>query len=205
MNNSIPTPNPRAPRSRHSYRDAIREVILARLERGEPLHIRKVLQEAGGGSVTTVQEEITALTGSAEKRKVLLIGRGASTVQARVAALEAAIDEGLSREGRLQAQVAVIQEELVRSRDTVDRLLLRHDDVHRQLLQAVDDLRQMARAAPAAPAAVVEPPPRSVPAPVAEPVAILRQRCNQLAEQVFRLEETNRALLSRLHENGIDP
>lgn len=197
-------PTQRSPRSRHSYREPIREAILIRISRGEPLHVRRILEDAGGGSATTVQEELTALTGSPVSRKSNLVGRGAATLHARVVALENAIDEGLFREERLRAQVSVLQEELGDSRNNLDMVLNRYDHTHRQLLQAIDDLRQFARSFQSR--SVV--PPDS---PLERPQVLggddrdaLVKRCNSLAASLFELEEKNRVLKSTLHEHGID-
>ena len=62
----------RKPRSKHSYRDRIREVIRHRIYRGDPLRTYEIIDEAGGGSASTVQQELKAmLEGDTVKPAVL--------------------------------------------------------------------------------------------------------------------------------------
>ena len=202
----------RKPRAKHSFRESIRESILTRMAKGEPLHIRKIIEDAGGGSVTTVQQELASLTGAQYSRKSLLIGRGASTVQARVSALEEAIEGGFKREETLKAQVVVLQQALDHAQGNLAMLLRRHEDSQRELLQGVDDLRQMVKAGKEGEALT------SIHRPVAETqyketrpkedcgeqVAYWRTKCNELIEASFTKEDQFRKLKARLHELGED-
>lgn len=193
-------------RTRHSYREAIREVIRSRLARGEALHIRKILGEAGGGSITTVQEELGKMIGAEKVRASTLIGAGASTIKARVVALEAAIDAGLERERTLQVEVKVLNAALQTSRSDVEKLLMNHQDSQRLLMQGVDDLREMVKAGQGSlPNGVVE----------AERAKTLRrevessgdaiywhEKHDQLLHRYIEMERKNRLLASRLHDLG---
>lgn len=174
------------------------------MARGEPLHIRKIIETAGGGSVTTVQEELAALTGVAVVRKSLLIGRGATTVQARVVALEDAIDAGLQREETLKAQVAVLQKALSDAQANVEKLIWRHEDSQRELLQGVDDLRQMVRAGRESKAALTGPGtevPKVVPNSDTD---YWKARAEQAIAAMDKSAKRVRELELRLHELGHD-
>lgn len=205
---TMKTPS-RKPRAKHSFRESIRESILTRMAKVEPLHIRKIIKDAGGGSVTTVQQELAALTGTQFSRKSLLIGRGASTVQARVAALEEAIEEGFRREETLKAQVTVLQQALDHAQGNLAMLLRRHEDSQRELLQGVDDLRQMVKAGKEGGLFALNPRAAAVPETASKEVrgdqgAYWRAKCDQLIASNFAMEKLCRELKGRLHELGED-
>lgn len=54
----VPRLHHRSRRSASSYRQAIASAIARRISTGEPLSIRAILSEAGGGSTDTVREEL---------------------------------------------------------------------------------------------------------------------------------------------------
>lgn len=193
-------------RTRHSYRNAIRDAIRRRLALGEPLHVRKIIDEAGGGSASTVQEEIANLAGKEKLRASTLVGAGTGTVHDRVRALENALDDALEREKVLTAEVQVLRNSLSKRDEDVAKLMLTHVDSQKMLLQGVDDLRQMVRAGrDALPSGVIAAEDAKVSAPAADNQAVYWQTKHEaLLRKYVDLDRRNRLLASRLSEAGID-
>lgn len=199
------SPPQRQPRTRHSFRSAIREVIRVRLAKGDTLTVRSILKDAGGGSITTVQEEIAALGVKEKVRASALIGAGAKTVQARVEALEAAIDDALERERSLAAEVQAFREALAHKEAEVQTLLATHTDSQRMLLQGVDDLRQMVRAGrESLPPGVLAAERTKIAAEKDGDSKVIywQTKHDQLLGKYVEMEKKNRAMASRLHELG---
>jgi hypothetical protein len=202
------TPKPKS-RSRHSFRDPIREVIRRRLARGEPLHIQKILTEVGGGSITTVRQELAEMIGAEKVRASTLIGAGASTIKARVQALEAAIDAAMERERLLQAEVVVLKDALQSSRDDVAKLLAIHQDSQRLLMQGVDDLREMVKAGQGAlPVGIVETEranvsPKEVRDASSGDAFYWHEKHDQLLRRHVNMEKENREMAALLHDLGV--
>ena len=194
---------PQKKRKSHSYRDRIREVIEVRKLLGKPLNQREILKEAGGGSASTVVEELAK---AALATPATLIGRSASTFPQRIAALEEAINSSLARERVLVAENQVLRTSLTDARADLDKLLVAHQDAQRLLLQGVDDLRQMLKAGqqgglrPAAPAIERGPSVRDG----SGDGLLWKARHDQLLERFVALEAKNRAMASQLHELGAD-
>ena len=196
----------RKPRSKHSYRDRIREVIRHRIFRGDPLHTYKILEEAGGGSASTVQQELAAMLEGDTVKPAVLIGAGQRTPTQRIGALEKAINDSIAREQVLIAENTALKESLQAARSDLDKLLVAHQDSQRLLLQGVDDLRQMVRGGhDALPAGVVEAERRKHTAQTESSDAILWQaKHDQLLNRHIALEAKCRLLAGRLHELGQD-
>lgn len=195
------TPPPKR-RKTHSYRERIREVIEVRKLLGKPLNQREILKEAGGGSASTVVEELAK---AALETPATLIGRGASTFPQRIAALEDAINSSLARERVLDAENQVLRASLADARADLDKLLVAHQDAQRLLLQGVDDLRQMLKAGqqpsalrPSAPAIERGPDARDGDG------VLWKARHDQLLERFVALDAKNRAMAGQLHELGCD-
>lgn len=141
------------PRTRHSFRGAIREVILRRHARGDTLSVRKIIDEVGGGSPKTVLEELAEFTEAVGKGRAVLVGADAVSPAARIPALEDALNDALARERRLQAENDGLRSALEASRKSqllaeqnVATMLATHQDAQHKLMQGVDDLRQMVAA-----------------------------------------------------------
>ncbi len=189
-------------RKSHSYRERIRDVIEARKLLGKPLNQREILKEAGGGSASTVVEELAK---AALETPATLIGRGASTFPQRIAVLEDAINSSLARERVLVAENQVLRASLADARADLDKLLVAHQDSQRLLLQGVDDLRQMLKAGqqgdlrPAVP--VRE---RGIPMRDDADGVLWKARHDQLLERFVALEAKTRKMAGQLHELGVD-
>ena len=196
----------RKPRSKHSYRDRIREVIRHRIYRGDPLHTYKILEEAGGGSASTVQQELAAMLEGDTVKPAVLIGAGQRTPTQRIGALEKAINDSIAREQVLIAENTALKESLQAARSDLDKLLVAHQDAQRLLLQGVDDLRQMVRAGKdTLPAGVIEAERQKIAAQHQSNDGILwKAKHDQLLRRYIELEARNRKLEGRLHELGQD-
>ena len=196
----------RKPRTRHSYREPIREAIRQRLARGETLHIRSIIKEACGGSISTVRQELAKMLGEDKIKASTLIGAGASSVTARVGALEQAIDASLERERILEAKNSALQESLDTSREELARLLTDHHDSQKLLFQTVDDLRQMIKAGRSSlPAGILEAErAKTGKSEMNGDVIYWRAKYDQLLQQFIDLNGKNRILGSRLHDLGGD-
>ena len=96
-------------RSRHSYRERIQEVIQERIALGKPLTHRDILKDAGGGSASTVVEELAKAD---RQTPATLIGRGAKSLPQRIAALEDALNASLAREKVLEAENQALKDSL---------------------------------------------------------------------------------------------
>ena len=135
-----------------------------------------------------------------------MIGAGASSVTARVGALEQAIDSSLERERVLEAKNTALQESLNSSRDELARLLTDHHDSQRMLFQTVDDLRQMVKAGQSSlPTGVLD----AERAKIASSemngdVIYWRAKYDQLLQQYIELDAKIRILRSRLNDLGGD-
>ena len=84
-----PTEKPRK-REVKSRRAEIRRVIEQRIKSGEPLTIRKILEEAGGGSTATASEELKLATEHAAS--ALITGHGGRNQAEREATLRKRLD-----------------------------------------------------------------------------------------------------------------
>lgn len=200
-----PTTKPKR-RTKHSYRPAIHEVIRQRIARGAPLHIREIIEEAGGGSISTVRDELAKLVGQDQARASALVGAGARSAHERVPALERAIDDALEREKLLLAENQVLKATLEQRNADVEKLLLTHTDSQRMLLQGVDDLRQMVRAGrESLPAGVLAAEQAKVAGKDGDSKAVYWQtKHDQLLARYVDMEKKNRALMARLHDLGVD-
>ena len=169
------SPKLQKPRSRHSFRERIHQVILERIVRGDSLTIRDIIDEAGGGSITTVRQELAKCPVPTEATRV---GMGAKTDAQRVPLLEKAVNESLDREKLLIAENKALKDSLDAARADVDKLMATHQHSQRMLLQGVDDLRQMVKAGSGAlPQAVLE----------AERFVALDAKCRKMAAQLHDL------------------
>lgn len=189
-------------RSRHSYREAIRLVILERIALGKPLTQREILKEAGGGSTSTVIEELA----KAERvTPAALVGRGAASLPQRIAALEDALNASLAREKVLEAENLVLKTSLTGARTDVDKLLAAHQDSQRMLLQGVDDLRQMVKAGQGSmPQGVIEAERQKVAGAETGDAILWKARHDKLLQQFLALDAKNRKLVLQLHDLGVD-
>jgi len=196
----------RKPRSKHSYRDRIREVIRHRIYRGDPLRTYEIIDEAGGGSASTVQQELKAMLEGDTVKPAVLVGADQRTPTQRIGALEKAINEGIAREQVLIAENAALKESLQAARSDLDKLLVAHQDSQRLLLQGVDDLRQMVRAGKdTLPAGVMEAERQKIAAQHQSNDGVLwKAKHDQLLRRYIELEARNRKLEGRLHELGQD-
>jgi hypothetical protein len=189
-------------RSRHSYRERIQEVIQERIALGKPLTHRDILKEAGGGSASTVVEELA----KAERiTPATLIGRGAKSLPQRIAALEDALNASLGREKVLEAENQALRESLTSARADVDKLLAGHQDSQRMLLQGVDDLRQMVKAGQGGmPPAVIAAERQKAAGDDTGDGILWKARHDQLLQRFVALDAKNRKMSSQLHELGVD-
>lgn len=194
------SPTPQQPRTRHSFRKRIYQVILDRMARGDTLHVRAILKEAGGGSVTTVREELAKCPVPTEATRV---GQGANTPAQRIVLLERAVNEGRSREEILRVENGVLRESLAAARSDVDKLLSAHQDSQRRLLQGVDDLRQMVKAGQGAlPQGIIEAERRKNVPLISNDDFLWKARHDQLLQRYIALDEKCRKLENKLHELG---
>lgn len=138
----IKTPTSPAKPSRHFYREKIRMVIQTRIALGLPLNHRDILQAAGGGSASTVVDELKHLGKDAP---ATLIGRGAKSLPQRIVAIEDALNNALAREAQLAAENIALKNSLHAAQEHLNKLLATHQDAQRMLFQSVDDLRQMVK------------------------------------------------------------
>ncbi len=191
---------PAKARTRRSYRERIRQVIADRIVLGKPLTTRAILADAGGGSTSTVVEELAKAERPAP---ATLVGRGATSLPQRIVALEDALNASVAREQVLGAENQVLKSSLVDARTTVDKLLTQHQDSQRLLLQGVDDLRQMVKAGQGGmPHAAARPSPAA-----ADPdgdAVLWQARHDQLLGRYIELEKKFRGAVSRLNEHGLD-
>lgn len=196
------SPKLQKPRSRHSFRERIHQVILERIVRGDSLTIRDIIDEAGGGSITTVRQELAKCPVPTEATRV---GMGAKTDAQRVPLLEKAVNESLDREKLLIAENKALKDSLDAARADVDKLMATHQHSQRMLLQGVDDLRQMVKAGSGAlPQAVLEAE-RQKAAPVATDDSILwKARHDQLLQRFVALDAKCRKMAAQLHDLGAD-
>lgn len=186
-------------RTQHSYRDAIRDAIMVHRTQGLSLSVRAIIAAAGGGSSTTVLEELAA---SSESTSTSLNGRFGQSPYQRIYALESAARERESRLNALKIANAELNRSLHTSRLDVEKLLRSHQDSQRQLLQAVDDFRQMAKSIQNT-GSVARSPDVTDSKPIRSADAVLWQaKHDQLLERFISLEAKYRALASQLHELG---
>ena len=192
------------PRSRYSYRERIREVIRARIARGDPIQNRDIIKEAGGGSASTVVEEVAKIFDGDTVKPAVLIGAGAKTATQRVVALEQAVNASLAREQSLISENTVLKASLHDLRAELDKLLTSHQDAQRLLLQGVDDLRQMVKAGQGSmPQGVLEAERTKTQIPDQSGTAIYWQaKHDQLLERFVALEAKARILAGKVHELG---
>ncbi len=189
-------------RSRHSYREAIRVAILDRIKLGKPLNHRAILDDAGGGSATTVAEELAK---AQEVTPATLVGSGATSPTQRIAALEDALNASLRRQNVLEAENQVLNKALAAARTDVDKLLAAHQDSQRLLLQGVDDLRQMVKAGQGAlPHGLIETATKKVASVETGDAILWKAKHDQLLQRFVVLDARNRKLVSQLHELGVD-
>lgn len=196
----------RKPRSKHSYRDLIREVIRDSLARGQKLSLRAIQDKAGGGSLGTVKEELQKLLSGDKIRASALIGAGAPTLAERMVDLENAIDASLERERVLEADNAALRASLQEARSELDKLLVAHQDSQRLLLQGVDDLRQMVKAGQGGlPAGVMDAErAKSLPPEKTGDAIYWQAKHDQLLQRYIALDGKNRKMAGQLHELGVD-
>ena len=176
------------------------------LARGQKLSLRAIQEKAGGGSLTTVKEELYKLIPGDKIRPSTLIGAGAPTLTERVVDLENAIDASLERGRRLEAENAALRASLQESRSELDKLMVAHQDSQRLLLQGVDDLRQMVKAGQGTlPAGVMEAArAKSLPPEKTEDSIYWQAKHDQVLQQFITLDGKYRILASRLHDLGGD-
>jgi hypothetical protein len=189
-------------RSRHSYRKRIQEVIQERIALGKPLTHRDILKDAGGGSASTVVEELAKAD---RQTPATLIGRGAKSLPQRIAALEDALNSSLAREKVLEAENRALKDSLTSARADVDKLLAGHQDSQRMLLQGVDDLRQMVKAGQGAmPPAVIATKRQKAAGDDTGDGILWKARHDQLLQRFVALDAKNRKMSSQLHDLGVD-
>jgi hypothetical protein len=152
--NELPS---RKPRSVHSKRGAIRAAIVRRLATAEPLSIRAILKEAGGGSTDTAREELASLKPADARIAQALTGHTMRNVGEEICALRTALDASLQREAMLGAEVAGLRETVASSARTIEYLVSRHDDTYRQMLVDLDSFREAAKTVPELKAATDRP------------------------------------------------
>ena len=193
----------RRSRSQYAYRARIRQVILDRMVRGDTLGIREIIAEAGGGSMTTVRDELAKCPVPTDAVRV---GLGAKSPAQRIALLETAINESLARERSLTAENQALRSALDSARTDVEKLLLGHQDSQRLLLQGVDDLRQMVRAAGQGglPAGIIEAERHKAVPPVSDDTILWKARHDKLLARLFSLEARCNKMAGRLHDLGVD-
>lgn len=198
----MPSKSPK-PRSRHSFRDRIRQVILDRMARGATLHVRDIIKEAGGGSATTVKEELAKCPVPTAGTRA---GLGANTPAQRIALLEQAVNESMAREQALATEAEALRAALDSARADVEKLLVEHQDSQRMLLQAVDDLRQISKAGQeaATQAAALPSAPRKGELPESGEGLLWKARHDELLQRFVALDAKCRRMAGQLHEVGID-
>lgn len=197
-----PTP-PTKKRSKHSYREKIREVIARRRLKGLSCSVRSILKEAGGGSASTVLEE---LANTDKPLPAALVGQETTNPYQRIVALEDAINASIEREQCLATENAVLKASLEAARADVDKLLAGHQDSQRLLLQGVNDLRQMVKAAAQnpLPQGIIEAErQKAAPAPTDDSI-LWKARHDQLLQRFVALDAKNRKLAAQLHDLGVD-
>ncbi|WP_126448191.1 DNA-binding protein [Sulfuricystis multivorans] len=189
-------------RSRHSYRERIQEVIQERMVLGKPLTYRDILKDAGGGSASTVAEELAKAD---RQTPATLVGRGAKSLPQRIAALEDALNSSLAREKMLMAENQALKEALTSARADVDKLLAVHQDAQRMLLQGVDDLRQMVKAGQGiiTPAGIATGRQKTAGDDTGDGI-LWKARHDQLLQRFAALDAKNRKMSSLLHDLGVD-
>lgn len=195
--------SPPKKRSKHSYREKIREVIARRRMKGLSCSVRAILNEAGGGSTSTVLDELAQ---HEKPTPSALVGQDTLNPYQRIVALEEAINNSVAREQVLAAENAVLKNSLASARSDVDKLLAGHQDSQRMLLQGVDDLRQMVKAGQGAmPQGVVEAErQKSAPAEQSGDAILWKARHDQLLTRFVALDEKCRKMAGQLHELGVD-
>lgn len=199
--------HPKTPkaRSKHSFRDRIRAAITRRIMKGESLAVRQIIDEAGGGSASTVLQE---LADAERPTPGSLLGREAVNPYQRIDVLVLAINASVAREQALTIENQVLKNSLATVQTDLDGLLATHQDSQRMLLQGVDDLRQMVKAGQGAtPPAVTEieevRPKTGTPTDKGD--AILWQaRHDQLLKRFIELDAKNRKLVAQLFDLGVD-
>jgi hypothetical protein len=190
-------------RSRHSFRKPIREAIQARIVLGKPLTVRAILEEAGGGSSTTVLEELQKIP---TQTLATRIGHSAQTLPQRVLMLEEALEASVTREKDVTAENRALASSLEEARRSTEVLLGMHHDAQRLLMQAVDDLRQMVKAGQGGlPQAVIEAEKAKKPLPGKDDDAgtFWKVKYEQAAAEQFKLDEKYRKAVFTLHELGM--
>ncbi len=188
------------PRTRKSYREAIRNEVKLRMQHGDPLRFKDILAAAGGGSNSTVLEEIRLLRAEDKARGEVCVD-GVSVL----CALERSLSECRAREDVLLAENAALRESLVLARSDVEKLLATHQDSQRMLLQSVDDLRQMVKAGQGAmPKGIIEAEYAKLHPPESGEVTYWRAKHDQLLQRQIDLENKNRLLLGKIHDLGGD-
>jgi hypothetical protein len=188
-------------RSRHSFRERIREVIQDRIALGKPLNHREILKEAGGGSAGTVVEELAL---AQRQTPATLIGRGAKALPQRIAALEDALNASLNRIRILEAENQALKSSLAEARNDLNQFLAVNQDAQRMLLQGVDDLRRIVKAGQGARQHEIPAPERNSATKAGNTDTPWKARENQLVGQIFALETRNRKMAQQLHELGIN-
>ena len=187
-------------RARKSFREAIREAVRHRMERGEPLNVKSIIAAAGGGSNSTVIEEIRLLREEDRRRGEALVDG-----ERVLAAVEYALSECRARQDVLLAENAALRVSLDLARADVEKLLASHQDSQRMLLQGVDDLRQMVKAGQGAlPKGILEAEHAKLHPPESGEVTYWRAKHDQLLRRLVDLENKNRLLLGQIHDLGGD-
>ena len=199
MSDQAPPPKKR---TKHSYREKIREAIARRRLKGLSCSVRAILDEAGGGSASTVLDE---LANADKPTPASLFGQDTLNPYQKIVALEEAINASVAREQILAAENGVLKSSLEVARADVDKLIAGHQDSQRMLLQGVDGLRQMVKAGQGAmPNGVMEAERQKV-LPVETGDGILwKARHDQLLQRFVALDAKFRKIASQLHELGFD-
>lgn len=195
--------HPPKKRKRHSFREKIRAAIHRRRLKGLSCSVRDILAEAGGGSASTVLEE---LANAPKPSPSDVVGKKALNPYDRIKALEVAIDASFAREESLKAENAALKSSLDVARADVDKLLVGHQDSQRMLLQGVDDLRQMVKAAGqgSLPQGIVEAERQKISPPESGDSILWKARHDQLLQRYVALDAKCRKLEGKLHELGVD-
>lgn len=190
------------PRTAHSKRAVIAEVIARRVKSGEALTVRQILKESGGGSSTTVLEELAKLDPAEHRIQHVLTGSATSSSAEQIRVLKEALAAALQREEGYRAEAAALKALVLEMTTTYQFMVSQHDDTYREMVMSLDTFRQAAKMVPQ----LVELSKRPAPEPKVkvETDILLQARYNarvaengQLHQRIRELEEKMASLEPR--------
>lgn len=131
-------PNGKRVRRAKSFRPAIASAIARRLAAGDPLAIRDIIAEAGGGSTDTVREELGRI-GITEAAR-LLEGDAIRSYAEREAALRVQLERSSRECAALRSENALLREAIQRAAEPSKILEFQVGEIGREVREAVQEL-----------------------------------------------------------------